>query len=409
VNNPMNNPSQIIVSPVYLANYKAFFNPNYKIITNQGGTRSGKTYSIIQLLIQIAQKEKCVISIVSKTLPHLKRGAIRDFQKIMTDWNCFEEKSFNKSELIYRFSNGSFIEFFSADDSAKLRGPGRDYLFINEVNLLSYDEWIQLTLRTRKKTIIDYNPVDEFSWIYDKILKRDDCKFIQSSYLDNYDFLTKEMIKEIERLRVEDENYWQIFGLGNIAQTKNIIYNKFANTDKEPSGEIIYGLDFGYNNPTALVRVSKNNDQLYVKELLYETKLTNSDLIEYLNKLIKNKTDYIYADSAEPQRIQEIHQAGFNIWPSDKNVKAGIDFCKRFFFNIYKDSTNLQKEIKSYKWKEDKNGIILEEPVKYNDHLLDALRYTVFTHGLKYWFEQQLAFPNVHLNKVFRKDKFAGY
>lgn len=406
----MINLADIRTSPVFYANYINYESKEYKIFANQGGTRSGKTYSLTQLLIFLAFGKKRIISIVSVTRSHLKRGVIRDFKNIMNEWGIYNDNLFNKSDLIYHFPNDSIIEFFSADDSAKLRGPGRDILFINEANLLTYDDWKQLMLRTTEVAFIDYNPVDEFSWIYDKVLTRKDCCFIQSSYLDNYDFLPKEQIEEIELLKEEDDNYWQVFGLGNIAHSTDLIYNKLSTTNRLPFGEIIYGLDFGFNNPTALVQISKDGNDVFINELLYERRLTNSDLIKQLELLIPNKMDYIYADSAEPQRIEEIHQAGFNIIQADKSVKAGIDYCQRFKINIHKESINTIKELRSYKWKQDKNGVILDEPVKFNDHACDAWRYAVFTHGKKYWSETDIVFPNIHLNKVYNnKHKYDNY
>jgi phage terminase large subunit len=400
---------KIKASPVYLANWYYFHQPQYKIFVNQGGTRSGKTFSITQNLINLALEKMRTISVVSVTHSHLKRGVIRDFKVIMNDWNIFNENSFNKTDLIYQFPNGSIIEFFSADNSAKLRGSGRDILFINEANLLSYDEWKQLTLRTREKIFIDYNPVDEFSWIYEKVLPREDCCFIQSCYLDNKQFLPAEQIEEIERLREEDENYWQVFGLGNVAHSTDLIYNKISVTNQLPFGEIIYGIDFGFNNPTTLLQISRDGNEIFINELLYERRLTNSDLIEQLEILIPNKFDCIYADSAEPQRIEEIHQSGFNIYSSDKSVKAGIDYCQRFKINIYKESINTIKELRTYKWKQDKNGNKVDEPVKFNDHACDTMRYAVFTHGQKYWSDIGMVFPNIHLNKINKKTNYDNY
>jgi len=373
-------------SPVFLANYLAFHENGVKIICNQGGTRSGKTYSITQLLILLATTTpKLRVSIVSKTFPHLKRGVLRDFTTIMQDLGIFEDERMNRSEYIYKFPNGSFIEFFSADTSEKLRGPGRDILFINEANLLSYDEFLQLLLRTTKKVFIDYNPVDEYCWIYDYVLIRPDTKFIQSCYLDNYEFLPKTQIEEIERLKDIDPHQWQIFGLGNIAKATNLIYPNFKISQFDVNTEPIYGLDFGFNNPTALVQVQQEGGTLYCKQLLYETNLTNADLIARLNELIQRRTNFIYADAAEPARIEEIKRAGFNIWPADKNVKQGVDFIKRFQIVISPDSVDLQKEIKSYKWKTDKDDKILDDPIKINDHALDAMRYAAYTYGSKYW------------------------
>jgi phage terminase large subunit len=378
----------------------------------QDFTVTHNTYSITQLLCIIAYLQRYdnkEISITSKTLPHIKKGVLRDFKKIMLDLKLWNDNKFNKSDLIYHFNNTTFIEFFSVDNSEKMRGPGRDILFINEANLLNYDEWTQLILRTKEKSFIDYNPVDEFCFIYDKIIPRADCKFIQSCYLDNYDFLPPEQIEEIERLQVDDETYWQIFGLGNVAKAVNLIYTRFQYNDSFPSGETIYGLDFGYNNPTALVQIVYKDTDLYLKGLLYETKLTNADLIQQLEKLIVNKHDYIYCDSAEPQRIEELYRAGFNVFPADKNVKAGIDFMKRFNLNINSSDIELVREFRSYKWKQDKNGNVLDEPVKFNDHYVDAARYGIFTHGQQYWGNKTMAFANINLEKFERTSKYEDY
>lgn len=383
------------VSPVFLANMNAFYDDKIKIIVNQGGTRSGKTYSIMQILCLIGSKayNPLEISVVSHTLPHIKKGAKRDFEHIMQELRLYEDKKFNKTDLIYKFSQEIKLEFFSADNGDKLRGTSRDILFINEANLLSYDEWKQLLMRTRSKIFIDYNPSEEFHWIYDQVLTRDDVKFIRSTYLDNYDYLPIEQIQEIERLKDEDNNYWQIYGLGEVAKATNLIYPNFTIDPNRIGGESIYGLDFGFNNQTALVKVTRSDRVLYLEECIYESMLTNSDLIKKLKNMNIGHC-FIYADAAEPQRIEEIYRAGFNVFPADKSVKAGIDFVKRFQLKVHKDSVNLQKELKSYKWKEDKNGRILDEPVKYNDHLTDGVRYAALTHGIKYWVESKSAFPN---------------
>jgi len=393
------------VSPVFLANMKALRDNSIKIIVNQGGTRSGKTYSILQLLILTAinSLNPLEVSIVSHTMPHLKKGAIRDFIKIMQSLDLWIDDSFNRTESVYKFNKNIFFEFFSADNGAKLRGPGRDILFVNEGNLLTYDEWKQLILRTRGKAIVDYNPVDEFHWIYDKLLTRPDVKFIQSTYLDNWDYLPKEQIDEIERLKDEDPEYWKVFGLGEVAKSTNLIFGNYVITDAIHEGDTVYGLDFGFNNPTALIEVTNYDNTLYLKQLIYDTKLTNSDLIDLL-KEFNLGNNFIYCDAAEPQRIEEIYRSGFNVHAANKNVKAGIDFCKRYKLFIDSKSTDLIKEIKSYKWKLDKNENILDEPLKFNDHLMDAFRYAVFSHGAKYWIKSLSAFPVItnQKNNSFR-------
>jgi phage terminase large subunit len=405
-------------SPVYLANLIALRNPNNRIIVNQGGARSGKTYSILQNLIERAyfSKEKS-ISIVSKTFPHLKRGAIRDFNTIMNSYGIYDRDKFHKTDHVYTFKPDTFIEFFSVENSEKLRGPSRHDLFINEANLLTYDEFLQLEMRSSGQIIIDYNPVDEFHWIYDRLLTRDDCKFIKSCYLDNYDFLSSYQIKTFERLKDEDPDYWKIFGMGEVAKTKNIIYDNWTvqNFKTLDSWDTIYGLDFGYTNPTALIEISNVDGVIYLKQLLYETHLNNSQLIEKLNEIIPNKFAYIYADTAEPDRIDEIYKAGFNIQKANKNVISGIDFCRRYRKVIHYDSVDLQKEFKYYKLKEDKEGKILEDPVKFNNHGMDAFRYGLYTHGSQYWINiaSSFALPTITKNTNKKRNsfetKFAGY
>jgi phage terminase large subunit len=299
----------------------------------------------------------------------------------LKEQGLYSESNHNKTEHSYKLGDNE-VEFVSIDEPQKIRGRKRTYLWINEANELTYEDFRQLNLRTEKKVYLDYNPSDEFHWIYDKVIPRKDCLFIQSTYLDN-PFLDDALVKEIEMLKEADPNYWKIYGLGERGTNEAAIYTHWQYCDKIPDNvdEIIYGLDFGFNNKTALVRVGIKDQDHYCQELLYESHLTNSDLIERLKDL-KIEDDYpIYADSAEPQRIEEINKAGFYCLPANKDVKKGIDTIKSHGFYITKDSPNLQKEVKSYKWKQ-KDERILDEPVKFNDHLLDGARYAAHTHLL---------------------------
>jgi phage terminase large subunit len=353
-----------------------------RLVVNQGGTSSGKTWSILQVLIGKAIREKLHISICSISLPHLKKGALRDFILILNSMDLYKEKYHNKTDNIFRIRN-SRIEFFSLDDPGKARGPRRDILFVNECNLVPFETFNQLMLRTKKQVFIDYNPADENHWIYEKVLTRTDCTFIKSTYLDN-PFLDKEIIGEIERLKDTDENYWKIYGLGERGMLKSTIYENWEITDDIPEGgDIFYGLDFGYNVPAALVKCYlKDGMLLWLDELIYQSHLTNSDLIEMIKKLVPARAT-IYADSAEPQRIEEIRIAGFNCRPADKSVKDGIDRIKRMKVHTTRRSTNIMKERQSYKWKEDIAGNLFDEPLKFNDHIMDAIRYAVHTHCLR--------------------------
>jgi len=362
--------------------YNLTANAGSRIVVNQGGTSSGKTWSILQMLVVMALRQKLHISICSVTLPHLKKGALRDFMNILIEYNLYDERHHNRTENIFRIGD-SMIEFFSLDQPGKARGPRRDILFVNECNLIPYDTFYQMLLRTRKQIFIDYNPVDENHWIYEKVLTRPDCTFIQSTYRAN-PFLDKDIKDEIERLRDTDENYWKIFGLGERGQLKHGIYPAWGLVDALPDdGDIFYGLDFGYNVPAALVKCClKDGILLWVEEVIYQSHLTNGQLIDMLKDVVPNRAP-IYADAAEPQRILEIRNAGFNCKPANKSVKDGIDRIKRMQVQVTRHSTNIIKERQGYKWKEDAGGNLIDEPLKFNDHAMDAIRYAVHTHVLK--------------------------
>jgi phage terminase large subunit len=266
----------------------------------------------------------------------------------------------------------------SADQPQKIRGRRRDYLFANEANELSYESWMQLIMRTEGKTVIDYNPSDINSWIYDHVIPRDDADFHITTFRDN-PFLPPELVAELERLKEADENYWRIYGLGERGMSQDLIYTHWKTTEHIPDGEVSYGLDFGFNNPSALVRVTFHDSKAYVEEVIYEQRLTTSDLIEKLKQIGINSYDEIFADSAEPKTIQEISKHGFNIKPANKDVREGIRCIKGMPLIFHQDSVNLLKEAKNYRWKTDRNGMKLDEPVKFNDHALDAMRYCVFS------------------------------
>jgi phage terminase large subunit len=257
-----------------------------------------------------------------------------------------------------------------------VRGPGRDILFFNEANLTDFDTFTQLMLRTRKAIFIDFNPADEFHWIYDNILTRSDCYFIKSTYLDN-PFLPHEQVKEIENLKNVDSNFWRIYGEGERGHSEGVIYTHWqAYQSLLGVGSKCYGLDFGYNNPTALVSVTESDQEIYWKEEIYQSHLTNSDLIPMLKQIVKPH-EIIYCDSAEPNRIEELKRAGIKATPANKDVKSGIDFIKSRKLFIHSGSANLLKEIKSYKYMDQgkRVGNEPEIPLKLNDHAMDAGRY----------------------------------
>ena len=357
------------------------FNRAYKSKTRitclQGGTRSSKTYSLCQLfIIKCLEETGKTLTIVRKTLPALKGTAYRDVLNILKELELYAEENHNKSELSYLL-NGNLIEFISVDQPQKIRGRKRDYLWLNEANEFNYEDWTQLILRTTQKIYLDYNPSDPYSWIYEKVLTRDDCTFIKSTYLAN-PFLDDDTIAEIERLKDLDPDYWRVYGLGEIGTVQTMIFRNFDLVDDVQGRLIGYGLDFGFtNSPTALVEVRQLDDNLYIKELLYEKRLTNTDLANKLKEFGIDRQTEIVGDSAEPKSIEEIYRQGFNIKPAKKGagIHLGIDIMRRYKLHITKDSLNAIKEFRGYKWATDKNGDVLNNPVKVNDHLIDATRY----------------------------------
>lgn len=356
-------------------------NDDVSLIVEQGGSRSGKTYNILYWLIIKAQTQwnNKVVDIVRKSFPTLRQSVMFDFFQILNNLGIYNESNHNKTENIYTL-NKTLFRFFSCDDSQKMRGPGRDILFCNEANELRLEDFRQLNMRTRELTILDYNPSDEFHWIYDHVLTRDDCKFHKTTYVDN-PFLPQRIIKEIESYKDTDENYWRIYGLGERGMSQTSIYTHWNLCDELPEDAPYYiGLDFGYNHPTAITKTVIVDNTLYTKELLYKSYLTVQDIIRELKVLDLKPTDTIYADCSRPEMIQEIFDAGFNIHPTRKgpnSVKDGIDIIKRHKLFITKDSPNLLKEIKSYKWKVNKDEQVLDEPVKLNDDIMDSMRYSV--------------------------------
>jgi phage terminase large subunit len=369
----------VLYTEVFEKNKEAYESGKYRVIANQGSTRSSKTYSIAQLLaLYIPFNEVKSISVVSPSLPHLKRGARRDMLENLENTGIYSDDNFNKTDNIYNYPNGSYIEFFGVEDGGKVRGPGRDILYVNEANLIPFQTYTQLALRTREMIFLDFNPADEESWVY---TVADDPKniLIHSTYKDN-PFLSKEQVSEIESLQYADENLWKVYGLGLRGTSSETIYTHWKIVDELPSrGERVYGQDFGFNVASALVDIEFYEGGIYVDELLYETKLTTGDLIERYRGLNLDKRREIFADAAEPKTIEELRRAGYNGKPADKDVLEGIRKVKSMPLYITRRSANVLKEIKSYKWKVNKDGKVLDEPVKFSDHSMDAIRYAVFT------------------------------
>ena len=358
-------------------------NENSEILLLYGGAGSGKSYSTAIWLLEKALKERNKRFLITrKTLPSLKVSCLQLFRELLSKYNLSYE--FNKSEL-EMVINTNQILFKSLDNADKIKSAEFNYIWAEEATELTHQDYLQLRLRLRRKNelknqlIMTLNPIDQFHWIRTKVLDtpNEDMASFQSNYKMN-PFLSKEYIEQLEGLAEIDENYYRIYALGEWGVLQNLIYSNWDVVNKMPEDydEVIYGLDFGYVNPTVLLEIRIKENEIWVKEIIYQSHLTNAELIDLLKEKIDRNVS-IYADSAEPQRIEEIYQAGFNVYPSEKNVQFGINRVKQYKLHILEDSVNLIKEIRSYKWKEDKEGRILEEPVKFNDHAMDAMRYAL--------------------------------
>lgn len=352
-----------------------------RIQVHQGGTRSGKSFSICQALCELCYMNPnadMVITVVRKSFPSLRGSILRDFLEILDMEGWYDPNNHNKTEQTYNLF-GNLWEFISADDSQKVKGRKRTVAFLNEANELDLDFFRQISLRTTWKIILDYNPSDEYSYIYDDIIPRDDAVFFKTTYLDN-PFLQQDVIDEIERLKDTDENYWRIYGLGERGISRETIFQTSIYTElPEAAKRVAYGLDWGYtNDPTALVSVWVMGNNLYIEEHLYSGGLTNPDIASKLRDLGIGRNEEIIADSAEPKSIDEIHREGFNIKPAKKgpdSVRVGIDAMRRYKLHVHVDSLETQKEFRNYKWKVDKQNRMLNEPRDEWNHSIDAVRY----------------------------------
>jgi len=357
-----------------------------KITCLQGGSRSGKTYNtLLWIIFSYCHKNTGkVISICRKTLPSLKASVLRDFLEILRNNDLYSEIYHNKTSNEY-WLNGNLIEFFSLDMGSRVRGRKRDLLFINEANEIDYEAWNQLLFRTDGNIIIDYNPHDQFHWIYDKVLERDDATLHISTFMDN-PFLSNTLQTEIKRLKDTDPDYWRVYGIGLRGQSRSLVF-KFHVCDGIPATAklISRGLDFGFaSDPSALCATYIDGDNMYTQELLYEKGLTNQDLAKEFVRLGLDRRDELFADSSEPKSIEEIHRMGWNIKGKKKyEINYGIDLIRRYKLHVTKDSTNALKELENYKYIEDRNGNPTNKPVDKFNHFCDALRYSV-VHKLSY-------------------------
>ena len=363
-----------------------------------GSAGSGKSvYACQSLLLRILVGYTTDIThrilILRKTANSIRDSVFEEFKKWINTWNLNELVTINKSSMSFEFTNGSQIISAGLDDSEKLKSlTGVTSIWIEEASQITLPDFRQVNLRlrgithTKMQIILTFNPISSLLWINDYFFanNKDNATIHHSTWRDN-PYLNAEYINELKALKDQDENYWNIYSEGKFGILKDLVYNNYEILKEFPKKfkEVSWGMDFGFRDPSTLVQIGYYDNNYYIKERLYERNLTNTDLIECVKKIIPKKhrrKQIIYADNAEPARIEEFNRAGFICKPADKSVKDGIDFCRRSSLKLYSGSSNLIKEVQSYKHKETKDGTVLEEVVKFNDHTMDAMRYCMYSH-----------------------------
>lgn len=351
-----------------------------RICVFQGSSRASKTFNIlIYFVYLLLQEDHKVLSLVRKTLPSLKGSSLRDLKEVLILFDQYDPNKWHHTDGYYELGTNT-IEWFSCDDETKLRGRKRDYLFINEGTELSYDEYIQLLLRTSGRIVIDLNPSLWKSWIYD--LEGQDNVFYTIVTFEDNPFLPQVQKDELIKLQDKDPNLWRVFGLGMRGQPTKLVFTHQQYYYELPQGSKLlgYGIDWGYSDPSTLVSVHKLGDSIYCQELLYLKNVTIPDFIYKIKDLGLNLNDDFIADSSNPQAIEELRRQGINCKAVKKqSILHGIDLVKRSNFYVHLESKNLINELNSYTWKTDKNNTNLDEPSSGNDHILDGIRYVMET------------------------------
>lgn len=371
------------------------------VVVNKGGTRSGKTWSLLQLCYTlITRKHGIMVSVVGETMPFLKRGAMRDFKTIVgDDW---QDGWWNATDKLYTIpTTKSSIEFFSADNEGKVHGSARDYLFLNECYFVDYEIYRQLAVRTRKRIMLDYNPRSRF-WVDERLLGRDGVALIHSTYKDN-PHLTPMQIAEIESNK-GDNNWWRVYGLGETGSVEGLVYKDFsivADMPKQFKNQF-YAIDFGFtNDPTAILRVSLSGGELWIEELAYNTGMLNKDIANVLLDAGAMRGSNIVADSSEPKSIAEINAlTNLNVRPTAKgagSIVAGITAVQSYKLNVSQGALGTIDELRNYSWKRDTNGNYINVPTDKYNHALDALRYGVTTFMMT---QKKFSTPRTHLGHI---------
>lgn len=361
--------------------YEANYNATEDIIVNQGGSSSGKTYSILQDLFTKALQQSVVITVVGQSIPNLKSGALRDAIDIVN--GSPQLKSFiadyNKSERIFTTSNNSIIEFKSYLTPQDAKSGKRDYLFINEAQGIPYATYMELYMRTRIRVYIDYNPNEEF-WVHENIIGQPNTKLLISDHRHN-PFVSNKIREKLESLKDKDMDLFKVYARGMTGKIEGLIFRNYDIVDAVPSSAnfLAHWIDWGFtNDPTSFGDVFEYNGELFLDEKIYDTGLTNADIIKRLGDLGVSKSKEIIADSAEPKSIEDLKRAGYYVSPAKKgkdSIINSIDTLKQFKLNITNTSYGLKKEIKSYKWRVDNSGRTINEPVDFMNHSIDGIRY----------------------------------
>jgi len=357
------------------------YNQGKRIIVNKGSTRSSKTWSILQLLHHIAKTstEQLIISVVSESIPHLKKGCIRDFENMLRSEGLWNKRSWNATDKIYKV-NDSQIEFFSADQPGKVHGPSRNILYINECINIPFETYRQLSIRTTEAIFLDFNPCYEF-WVNEKVLTRQNCELIHSTYIDN-EHLTSTQIEEIESNK-NDKDWWQVYGLGETGSHVGLIMKNWNITTSLPSDykERWIGIDFGFtNDPTVIVDIRLQGGELWIDELLYAKGYDNTQIANHLSDCEIPRSTAIIADCAEPKSIKEIKSFGWKIEPAAKgkdSINIGLSILNRYTKHITNRSSNIISEYRNYRWTTDENGSPTNTPCSYFNHAIDAQRYVI--------------------------------
>ncbi|BAQ92856.1 phage terminase, large subunit, PBSX family (TIGR01547) [uncultured Mediterranean phage uvMED] len=351
----------------------------------QGGTSAGKTFGILPLLIDKAIRTPMLeISVVSESIPHLRRGAMKDFLKILMMTGRYRDAQWNRSALKYTFTNGSYIEFFSVEQPDKLRGARRNVLYVNEANNVPFEAYQQLSIRTSGDIWIDFNPTANF-WAHTEVVPNDDADFITLTYKDN-EALPQTIVEDIESAREKGKtseywaNWWKVYGLGQVGSLDGVCITDWKEIDLPSEARLLcYGMDFGYSNdPSTLVALYKYNNAYIFDEVIYQKKLLNSDISNLFKS--NNVKEFVYADAAEPKSIAELNTYGHNVLPCTKgkdSIVYGINLINQNKIYVTSTSKNLIKELQSYTWAKDREGNTINKPIDAFNHCIDACRYAI--------------------------------